>query len=189
MSEKLKMLAGKPYNPFDKELLKLRVNARKLTEAFNTTSISKLSNRKKLLKQLFGRAGENLFIEPNFQCDYGVNIHLGENFYANYNCVILDAAEVKIGDNCFIGPQVGIYTSSHPIEPSPRNQGVQFAKAINIGDNCWIGGHASILPGVSIGHNVVIAAGAVVTKSFSDNVVLAGNPARIVKHIKDVETE
>lgn len=101
----------------------------------------------------------------------------------NFGCVILDCAEVEIGDNCFIGPQVGIYTACHPIDPIERNSGVEFAKPITIGDNCWIGGHATINPGVELGNNVVVASGSVVTKNFPDNVVVAGNPARVIKEI------
>jgi len=140
----------------------------------------KCVQRYKLLKNLFGRIGGDIEIEPIFNCDYGKNIIVGENFYVNFGCVILDCAEVEIGDNCFIGPQVGIYTSCHPIE---RNSGVEFAKPITIGDNCWIGGHATINPGVELGNNVVVASGSVVTKNFPDNVVIAGNPARVIKEI------
>lgn len=183
MTELEKMLAGEQYNPLDKVLLKMRFNARILTEEFNATSIRKLGNRKKILKRLFGTTGQDLFIEPMFQCDYGCHIHVGDNFYANFGCVILDAAEVRIGDNCFIAPQVGIYTATHPIDPIQRAQGNEFAKPVTIGDNCWIGGHATINPGVVLGDNVVVGSGAVVTKSFGNNVVIAGNPAKIIKHI------
>ena len=108
---------------------------------------------------------------------------MGENFYANFNCVILDAAKVTIGDNCMIAPQVGIYTATHPIDPTSRQTGIEFAKPITLGHNCWIGGMAVINPGVTLGNNVVVASGAVVTKSFGDNVVIGGNPAKIIKHI------
>jgi maltose O-acetyltransferase len=108
---------------------------------------------------------------------------VGDNFYANFDCVILDVAEVRIGKNCMVAPQVGIYTATHPIDPVLRNAGKELGRPIGIGDNCWIGGHAVINPGVTLGNNVVVASGAVVTKSFGDNVVLAGNPARVVKEI------
>lgn len=181
MTEKTKMLAGKPYDPLDKELIKARFHARILCEDFNATSIRKLTTRKKLLQQLFARCGKKIYIEPNFKCDYGSNIYLGENFYANFDCVILDAAEVRIGDNCFMAPQVGLYTATHPLDPLERASGIECAHPITIGDNCWIGGRAVINPGVTLGDNVVVGSGAVVTKSFSNNLVIAGNPARVIK--------
>ncbi|MDX1636454.1 MAG: sugar O-acetyltransferase [Balneolaceae bacterium] len=104
-------------------------------------------------------------------------------FYANFNCVVLDAAEVRFGDNCMLAPQVGIYTATHPLDPGARNSGLELAKPVTIGDNCWIGGHATINPGVRLGKNVVVASGAVVTKSFGDNLVVAGNPARVIKEV------
>lgn len=183
MTELEKMLAGQSYNPMDKTLSKMRFDARILLETFNQSSVRKLGARKKLLKNLFGSTGKDLYIEPTFNCDYGTNIHVGNNFYANFNCVILDVAEVRIGDNCFIAPQVGIYTATHPIDPIERAKGIESAKPVNIGNNCWIGGNAVINPGVSLGHNVVVGSGAVVTKSFGDNVVIAGNPAKIIKRV------
>ena len=183
MNEREKMLSGMAYNPGDKELVDLRYNARILTEEFNKTSIRDLEKRKEILKELFGTTGNEIYIEPSFNCDYGCNIHVGENFYANYNCVILDVAEVRIGKNCFIAPQVGIYTATHPIDPNERNNGIEFGKSITIGDNCWIGGNSTINPGVTLGNNVVVASGSVVTKSFGDNVVIGGNPAKIIKTI------
>ena len=184
MTEKEKMIKGEMYNPSDKELLELRFKARILTEEYNKTSIKDEEKREKLLKELFGSTGEKIYIEPTFNCDYGCNIHVGENFYANYNCVFLDVCPIIIGDNCFVAPQVGIYTATHPINPKDRISGREFGKPVKIGDNCWIGGHSTILPGVSLGNNVVVAAGAVVTKSFQDNVVIGGNPARILKKIQ-----
>lgn len=183
MSEKEKMLCGEYYNSMDKELVTMRIWARKMTERINKTSILRLKRRVKLFKKLFGSTGENIYIEPAFNCDYGVNIHVGENFYANYGCVILDVAEVRIGKNCFIAPQVGIYTATHPIHPAERCSGKEYAKPITIGDNCWIGGHAVINPGVSLGNNVIVASGSVVTKSFGDNIIIAGNPAKILRTI------
>ncbi len=183
MTEKEKMLAGQLYISSDKELAELRYSARVLTEKLNKTPIINLEERTTLIKQLFGSTGENVYIEPNFRCDYGFNIHVGENFYANYDCVILDDMEIKIGKNCFLAPQVGIYTATHPLNPDERNSGLEYSKPITIGDNCWIGGHATINPGVTLGNNVVVASGAVVTKSFGDNVVIGGNPAKIIKII------
>ncbi|WP_273990594.1 sugar O-acetyltransferase [Vibrio parahaemolyticus] len=183
MSEKDKMLAGKLYDPSDEELLKLRLNARLLTEELNTTSVEFQQKRVEIIRHLFGTTGDNIHIESYFNCDYGSNIHVGDNFYANFGCVILDVAEVKFGKNCLLAPQVGIYTATHPLDPIERNSGLELAKPITIGDNCWIGGHAVINPGVTLGNNVVVASGAVVTKSFGDNVVIGGNPAKVLKEI------
>ncbi|WP_017445899.1 sugar O-acetyltransferase [Gayadomonas joobiniege] len=183
MTEYDKMIAGESYNPLDKTLIKMRFHAQILCEDFNATSIRKLGTRKKLLKQLFAACGNNIYIEPSFKCDYGQNISVGENFYANYHCVILDAAKVTIGDNCFIAPQVGIYTATHPIDAEQRATGIESARPVTIGNNCWIGGGAVINPGVTLGNNVVVGSGAVVTKSFADNLVIAGNPAKIIKHL------
>lgn len=183
MTEREKMIAGELYNPLDEELVLLRYKARKLFEEYNKTSVDDKDKRYSLLKELFGKTGDNIFIEPSFKCDYGINIFVGENFYANFDCVILDVAEVHIGDNCMLAPQVAIYTATHPVDPDLRNSGKEYAKPITIGNNCWIGGHATINPGVTLGDNVVVASGAVVTKSFGDNVVIAGNPAKVIKNI------
>lgn len=184
MTEREKMIAGEMYDPGDPELKEMRRSARLLTDQFNATSVLDRERRTELLKTLFGSTGERLFIEPTFNCDYGCNIHVGESFYANFGCVILDVAEVRIGDNCMMAPNVGIYTATHPIDPIERNSGLELAAPITIGDNCWIGGNAVINPGVTLGDNVVVASGAVVTKSFGDNVVIGGNPAKVLKHIE-----
>ncbi|GGA76559.1 maltose O-acetyltransferase [Neiella marina] len=182
-SEFEKMLNGEYYNPFDPELTALRKNARELFERLNQTSMGELSKRTKIIKSLFGSTGKRIYVESNFRCDYGVNIHVGENFYANFDCVILDVAEVRIGDNCLMAPQVGIYTPGHPLDRQERVSGLEFGLPITIGNDCWIGGHAVINPGVTLGDNVVVASGAVVTKSFGDNVVIGGNPARVLKQL------
>ncbi|WP_305075882.1 sugar O-acetyltransferase [Microbulbifer sp. ALW1] len=184
MSEKQKMLAGEMYAPADPELTALRTRARQLFEAYNRTGIDSSEERSVLLRELLGSCGENIVIEPAFYCDYGENIHVGENFFANFGCVILDVAEVRFGDNCMLAPQVGIYTATHPLDPVERRSGLEYAKPITIGNDCWIGGMAVINPGVTLGNNVVVASGAVVTKSFGDNVVLAGNPARVIRTIE-----
>jgi len=184
MNELNKMLSGDVYDPGDKMLSVMRSKARSLTFKYNQTTRAQKDERNDILHELFGSIEGSIKIEPSFNCDYGQNISVGDNFYVNFACVILDCAEVKFGRNCFIGPQVGIYTASHPINPIERNSGVEFAKPIVIGDNCWIGGHATINPGVTLGDNVVIASGAVVTKSFPSNVVIGGNPARILKKVE-----
>ncbi|MGI8349522.1 maltose acetyltransferase domain-containing protein [Niallia circulans] len=182
-TEKEKMVNGDFYNPADPELIKDRNNARKLTRIFNESIETEDNIRSVLLKQLFGSTGTNIFIEPTFRCDYGYNIHVGENFFANFDCVFLDVCEIRIGDNCFIAPGVHIYTATHPLNAQERIAGIEYGKPVNIGNNVWMGGRAVINPGVSIGNNVVVASGAVVTKDVPDNVVIGGNPARILKKI------
>ncbi|MEQ2528799.1 sugar O-acetyltransferase [Robertmurraya yapensis] len=182
-TEKAKMLDGELYNAGDPELVRDRVNARRLTRLFNETLETDLDKRTEILKELFGSTGECLYIEPTFRCDYGSNIHVGENFYANFDCVFLDVCEIRIGDNCFIAPGVHIYTATHPLNAQERISGVEYGIPVTIGDNVWIGGRAVINPGVKIGNNVVVASGAVVTKDVPDNVVVGGNPARVIKEI------
>lgn len=183
-TEKEKMLAGEMYNPADPELLKERQEARCKVRIYNQTLETEEDTRKELLKELLGSTGENVYMEPNIRFDYGYNTHVGENFFANFDCTILDVCEVRFGDNCMLAPGVQIYTATHPLNPTERNSGREYAKPITIGNNVWIGGSAIINPGVSVGDNVVIASGAVVTKDVPENVVVGGNPARIIKHIE-----
>ncbi|WML26922.1 sugar O-acetyltransferase [Neobacillus sp. OS1-33] len=183
-TEKEKMVNGELYNAADPELVKERLNAQGLTRLFNQTLETDVYKRTELLKELFGTTGKSLYIEPTFRCDYGYNIHLGENFYANYDCVFLDVCEIRIGDNCFIAPGVHIYTATHPLNPTERVSGAEYGIPVNIGHNVWLGGRAVINPGVNIGNNVVVASGAVVTKDIPDNVVVGGNPAKVIKHIE-----
>ncbi|KJD31928.1 hypothetical protein PK35_12325 [Tamlana nanhaiensis] len=183
MTEKQKMLAGEMYNPSDPELMKERHAVRLLFQEFNSLDENHFEERKKVLYKIFINAGENLYVEPPFHCDYGSNIIAGKNLFMNFNCCILDVAQITIGDNCMFGPHVQIYTATHPLEFKARNSGKEYAKPIAIGNNVWIGGNATICPGVTLGHNVVVGSGAVVTKSFPDNVVIAGNPAKIIKTI------
>ncbi|WP_454871154.1 maltose acetyltransferase domain-containing protein [Priestia megaterium] len=182
-TEKEKMLDGEMYNPADAQLRKDREHARRQVRIYNETLESEGNKRIKLLKGLFGSTGENVYVEPNIRVDYGYNIFVGENFFANFDCVILDICEVRFGDNCLLGPGVHIYTATHPIDPNERNSGKEYAKPIIFGDNAWIGGNSVINPGVTIGDNVVIASGSVVTKDIPNNVVVGGNPAKIIKKI------
>ncbi|MCM3771349.1 MULTISPECIES: maltose acetyltransferase domain-containing protein [Priestia] len=184
-TEKQKMLDGELYLSADPQLMKERENARRLTRLYNQTTEREEEIRTNLLKELFGSTGNSLYIEPTFRCDYGSNIHVGENFYANFDCVLLDVCEIRIGDNCFLAPGVHIYTATHPLHAFERISGAEFGKRVEIGDNVWIGGRAIINPGVKIGNNAVIASGAVVTKDVPDNVVVGGNPAVIIKRIED----
>ncbi|KKK36306.1 acetyltransferase [Mesobacillus campisalis] len=182
-TEKQKMMNGEMYNPADPELVKDRENARRQVRLFNQSLETETETRANLLKSLFGSTGENINIEPSFRCDYGYNIHTGENFYANFDCIILDVCEVRFGDNCMLAPGVHIYTATHPLHPDVRNSGREYGKPVIIGNNVWIGGGAIINPGVRIGDNAVIASGAVVTKDVPENVVVGGNPAKIIRQI------
>lgn len=184
-TEKEKMLAGDMYDPQDSELRQNRMNARRLSRLFNETTEMDGQDRTDLLKKLFGSTGEIIHAEPTIRCDYGFNMHVGENFYANFDCVFLDVCEIRIGDNCMIAPGVHIYTATHPLEPAARNSGKEFGKPVTIGHNVWIGGRAVINPGVVIGDNAIIAAGAVVTKSVPANSIVGGNPAKVIRYIED----
>ncbi|MDL2266841.1 sugar O-acetyltransferase [Desulfovibrio sp. OttesenSCG-928-G15] len=186
MSEREKMIAGLPYQSADPQLVAERQSARRLTRLFNASHENEQGRRVELLRQLFGSVAGEVEIEPSFQCDYGYNIHLGANFYANFGCVVLDVCPVRIGANCLLAPGVHIYTATHPLDPALRAAKTEFGKPVSIGDNVWIGGQAIILPGVTIGDNVVIAAGAVVTKDVPSNSVAMGNPAVVRRDITPV---
>lgn len=185
-TEKEKMLAGELYIAWGDEFANDKRRARRLLREFNNTDVEDKKATIKILKELFGSTGEYIHIEPNFRCDYGYNIHIGDNFYAGYECVILDSCQVKIGDNCILSPQVGIYTSAYPLNPEKRSIGYEYAKPITIGNNVWIGGGSIINPGVTIGDNVVVVPGSVVLADVPDNVLIGGNPAKV---IKEIETE
>lgn len=184
-TEKEKMLNGEMYDPADPVLVKEREEARRLVRLFNQTTEQEDEKRVELLKELLGSTGKDVYMEPNIRFDYGYNTHVGENFFANFDCTFLDVCEIHIGDNCMLAPGVQIYTATHPLDPVERNSGKEYAKPVIIGDNVWIGGHAIINPGVTIGDNVVVASGAVVTKDVPNNVVVGGNPARIIKEINE----
>lgn len=182
-SEQQKMIAGEMYNPLDQALLSQRAAVREKVQVFNASPDSDLEKRMTLLTDILGSTGKNVYMQPTIRFDYGYNTYIGNNFFANYDCTILDVCEVRIGDNCMFGPCVQIYTATHPLNPTERNSGKEFGKPITIKHNVWIGGGAIINPGVTIGNNAVIASGAVVTKDVPDNVVVGGNPAKIIKHI------
>lgn len=159
-------------------------NCRILLQKLNNANWADPQEIAAIVQELFGKA-ENAFITPPFFCDYGKHIEVGKNFYANFNCTILDVAKVTFGDNCFLAPNVAIYTAGHPIYPTTRNSGYEYGKEITIGDNVWIGGNTVICPGVSIGSNTVIGAGSVVTKDIPDWCIAAGNPCKVIRKITE----
>lgn len=183
-SEKEKMLNGDLYDADTPELLSERERARKLTRRYNRTTADDTEKQRDLLEELFGSLGEECYVEPPFRCDYGYNIHVDEDFYANFDCVILDECRVDIGRNCLIGPGAHIYTATHPLDADERITGQEYAKPVTISDNVWIGGQAVLNPGVTVGDNVVVASGAVVTEDVPDDVVVQGNPATVVKNLE-----
>lgn len=169
-------------NPFAPELVAARKRAKLLCQQLNTLRADQTKARKPIYQQLFGKVSR-AYIEPTFYCDYGSNIFLGESFYANHNCVILDGAEVRIGDRVMFGPNVQVYTTTHPLDATERATGKELCAAVAIGDDCWIGGGAIILAGVSIGAGSVVGAGSLVNKDIPAGVVAAGNPCRVMKEI------
>jgi maltose O-acetyltransferase len=186
-SEKEKMLAGELYQASDPELVQERLQARELMRLLNSSAPAEPENRVSLLRKLVGKAGKNPWIEVPFYCDYGYNIQMGEDCFFNFNCVVLDVCEVKLGDRVLIGPAVQIYTATHPLDAQERGAFWEFGKPIVIGSDVWIGGGAVICPGVILGDRVVVAAGAVVTKSFPSDVVIGGNPAKIIRYLSSKE--
>ncbi len=185
MNQKERMLAGLPYKAWLDGLPEERQECRRKLYRLNQLPPEEYGQIPALLKELFGKTGEQIFLELPFRCDFGSHIEVGENFIANYNLTILDVARVKIGRNVMIAPNVSIYTAGHPLHPDSRNSGYEYGIPITIGDNVWIGGNSVILPGVTIGSNVVIGAGSVVTKDIPDNRVAAGNPCRIIREITE----
>ena len=184
MTEKEKCAQGLLYDAnYDAELLAERLRAKELLYDYNRLRPSQQTERCALLERLLGKMGQQTVIEQPFFCDYGYNIEVGANFFANFNFVVLDEAKVRIGDNVFIAPNVGIYTAGHPLDVAQRNQGLEYARPVTIGNNVWIGAGVSILPGVTIGDGVVIGAGSVVTKDIPAGMLAVGNPCRVIREI------
>ena len=181
-TEKEKMLAGERYNCLDPDLEAERQKAKELLRLYNLSEAA--PERQTILQQLLGQVGQNSIIEPPFYCSYGQNIYIGDHVYLNVLCTILDCNEVHIGHNVMIGPGVQIYTAAHLLQAEPRIQGWEVAKPIVIEENVWLGGGAILLPGVRIGRNAVVGAGAVVPKSVPANTIVVGNPARVIREIE-----
>ena len=186
-TERQKMIDGKLYFAADPELVTARKYAREQMSVINNEQDTHI--RRQLIEETFGSTGTGSYIEPIFKFDYGFNIHVGKNFYANFNNIFLDVCPITFGDNCMCAPNVQLYTATHPLHPVKRNSGLEYGKPITIGDNVWLGGGTVVIPGVTLGNNVVVAAGSVVTKSFPDNCVIGGNPAKLIKVIEIDEPE
>ncbi len=185
MNEKEKMLNGLLYDAnYDKSLMDERIRCKSLCYEYNNLHPEKLEVRKNIIKQILGKTKGNFLIEQPFMCDYGYNIEIGDNFYANHNLIVLDPAKVTFGDNVFIGPNCAFYTPLHPLDAETRNKGLETAKSIKVGNNVWFGGNVVVLPGVTIGDNSVIGAGSVVVKDIPANVLAVGNPCKPVRGIE-----
>ena len=184
-SEKENMLSGKPYKASDPLLVSERHYVKEMLFEFNSSSPDDTVKRNEVLRKILGQTQTNFHIVPPFRCDYGYNIEIGENFYSNFNLIILDCAKVSIGNNVYIGPTVGIYTAGHPVHYELRNQEYEYALPIGIGNNVWIGGHVVINPGITIGDNSVIGSGSVVTGDIPDNVIAVGNPCKVLREITE----
>ena len=181
-TERDKMLAGELYDPLDPELSAARERARDLCQSLNATREREQDERRRILRELLGAGGDSVWMQPPFFCDYGSNILLGERVFFNFNCVVLDVCQIKIGNYSLFGPAVQIYTATHPLNPELRRR-QEFAKPIEIGDDVWVGGGAIICPGVQIGSRSVIGAGSVVTRDIPGGVFAAGNPCRVIREI------
>ena len=189
MTEKEKMLAGQIYDACNPEILSELFTTQDAVFEYNQMRPTDHALRTEKIKQILGKTGERVIVNQPFHCDYGSNISVGEGFFANFNLTVLDEAPVTIGDNCFIGPNVGLYTACHPTDPVARNSRQEWAEPITIGHNVWIGGGVTVLPGVTIGDNVTIGAGSVVAKDIPSNCVAVGNPCRPVKWLEESEQD
>lgn len=182
-SEKERMLNGELYDAGDSELVAEREHARELLGEYNATTGADADRRAELLEELFGSVRGEPHVEPPVRCDYGYNVHVGGNFYANFDCVFLDVREIRFGENCFLGPGVHAYAATHPIDAAERVKGPEYGKPVTVGDDVWIGGRAVLNPGVTVSDRSVVGAGAVVTGDVPADVVVQGNPAEVVKRL------
>ncbi|CAM3648745.1 sugar O-acetyltransferase [Pontibacter korlensis] len=181
------MLSGELYDALDKQLSDERLRTRLLLKELNDSREDQAEERSRILKELIPDAGEGLWLQPPFYCDYGTNIKVGEKVFFNFNCIVLDVMQVTIGSRTLFGPNVQIYTATHPMDHKERASGLEFAKPITIGEDVWVGGSAVICPGVSIGDRAVIGAGSVVTKDIPSGVFAAGNPCRVIRSLEQTE--
>ncbi|WP_304333038.1 sugar O-acetyltransferase [Brachyspira innocens] len=187
MTELEKMINGMEYNSSDRDLALMRDKAKDLCIDYNMLKSNQLKEKEYIIKKLLSKIGNDFFITAPFYCDYGFNIEAGNNFYVNYNCVILDCAKVKFGDNVFIAPNCGFYTAGHPLDIERRNSYIEYAYPITVGDNVWIGANTVVVGGIKIGNGAVIGAGSVVVKDIPDNVLAFGNPCKVIREITDEE--
>lgn len=185
MNQKERMLTELPYKAWLDGLPEESLANAKRTFEYNHCPPENTEKADKLIREILGSVGKNITVRPPFNCDYGKNIKVGDNFYANFNTVILDVGKVEIGNNVMFAPNVSVYTAGHPIHPDSRNSGYEYGIAIAIGDNVWIGGNSVINPGITIGNNCVIGSGSVVTKNIPDNSIAVGNPAKVIRKITD----
>jgi maltose O-acetyltransferase len=183
-TEKQKMVAGEMYDPLDKQLVEERIQTRLLIKALNETREDDITERSRILKELVPHAAADLWLQPPFYCDYGYNMLVGERVFFNFNCIVLDVAPVTIGSRTMFGPNVQVYTASHPLNHIERSAGLEYAKPIVIGEDVWVGGSAVICPGVTIGDRSVIGAGSVVTKDIPADVFAAGNPCKVIRPLE-----
>ena len=186
-TEKEKMIAGEMYDPLDKQLADDRIHTRLLIKALNDSREDDVEERGRILRELIPNAASDLWLQPPFYCDYGYNMIVGERVFFNFNCVVLDVAPVTIGSRTMFGPNVQVYTATHPLNHIERSSGLEYAKPIVIGEDVWVGGSAVICPGVTIGDRSVIGAGSVVTKDIPADVFAAGNPCKVIKSLKTGE--
>ncbi len=189
MTEQEKRLAGRLYYPPDPELTKARMRAKRLCHRLNTLAPDDFQGRDSTIRELFGSAGKDAWVESNFRCDYGTQITVGDYFFANYDCIFLDIAPITIGNRVYIAPRVCIYTVNHPMVPEVRNTDLEYGRPVVIGDNVWIGGNAVILPGVTIGEGAVVAAGSVVSRDVPPRVLAGGNPCRVIRPLTEADRE
>ncbi len=185
MTEWERLQNGLIYNDFDEDLFNRRVEAKRLFKAYNKTDDEEVELRNELLRKLFKNIGKNVWIEPDFRCEYGKNIIIEDDVYINFGCIILDCAEVTIGSHTLIGPNAGLYAANHSTDMNERIHGGCYGRPIHIGKNVWLGGDVKIVGGVTIGDNTIIGAGSIVTKDIPSNVIAAGNPCKVIREITE----
>ena len=185
MTEWERLQNGLLYNDFDEDLFQRRVAAKKLFKTYNRTDDDEIELRNEILQQLFKSIGKNVWIEPDFKCEFGKNITIEDDVYINFGCIILDCAEVTIGSHTLLGPNVGLYAANHSTDATERINGGCYGKPIHIGKNAWLGGDVKVVPGVTIGDNTIIGTGSIVTKDIPSNVIAVGNPCKVIREITD----